>query len=363
VRRLRARWLLRLALGDVGMLGEGDEPGGRLRLAPEERDLAPLLFFRLREEELDPEAVFDEEAVRAEIEALCRSAETEAACAWLAGTLHGAGLSACLTKGAALAWEVYPAPQTRPAADIDLLVRPGEVRAAVDACLAHGAALAEPEYTLSHYLRFGNEVALRLPAPAWPVAEIHWRGGGGGGAPASDPGRFREGAAPGRFGPGLLRMRPEAHFVYIVQHLAKHFPALRLPWAMDLRLLAGRIGDWDAVADWLAAERLELEAAAAIHWLDGLLPGTVPDQVQRRMLDGARRAGGLRRLRLGRSGGAFPRLAAAWAHDDLATRMAHLRHLLLPPRRTLERIFPGRCRSGILLQGLRVARLLRFRRR
>ncbi|MCX7935191.1 MAG: nucleotidyltransferase family protein, partial [Planctomycetota bacterium] len=295
-RLLRERALLRWAVG-----GESaDEEESEMEIAAlapvgSERDLLPLIYHRWCESGGDT-ALLPAAANDAAMEALVWSARAEAALHWLKEVIAAAGEEILLVKGAALAWTVYPAPHCRPAADIDILVKPAQAGAVVETLLRAGAALAEPEYTLSFYLRFKNEVALRLPGAGWPVLEIHWRGG-------SAPWYNRHGTAdlfwektqPSPFGDSLRIMKAEMSFVFGVAHLAKHFPALRLLWAVDLALLARQEPDWQEIVETLCAVGLALPGAVICRWLEDHLPGTVPAEILRFLASAGQRAGWLER--------------------------------------------------------------------
>jgi len=165
-RLLRERALLRwAATGEDD--GEEDAEGisQPLDVVGSERDLLPLICHRWREAGGDA-ALLPAGALEVEMEALVWSARAEAALRWLAQVAAEAGEEILLVKGAALAWAVYPAPHCRPAADLDVLVKLSHRQAVVEHLLRAGAALAEPEYPLSFYFRFKNEVALRLPGAA-----------------------------------------------------------------------------------------------------------------------------------------------------------------------------------------------------
>ncbi len=363
-RLARQRWLLGIALGDEAAaerVEELEDGAGRLQLHPEEMSLLPLLLHSLREAGFASEGLLPLEARDVEHEAIWRSAQTEAALDWLAETLAGAGLELLLCKGASLAWELYPAPYCRPAADIDCLARDGDAERVVAALLAAGAALAEPEYPLSYYFRYKNEVALRLPGENWPVLELHWRGAS---TPwynrCAQPARFFTTSRPGRFGEHLLVMEAEAEFVFGVAHLAKHMPAPSLLSIVDLALLAQKGLNWGEIEDWLETERLTLPGAVAARWLDVLRPGLLPPIFGSRLANRSRRTGRLERFIFYRPQSWRGRLAEAYCQPDWTRGLEFLRTLLWPSRRTLERMFPAARGEALWrLQLLRLQRKLR----
>ncbi len=352
-RLLRERALLRWAV--AGENSDGEEMAADPQVLPvgSERELMPLILYRCRQ---DGAARFPASAAEVEMEALLWSARAEAALRWLAQVAADSGEEILLVKGAALAWTVYPAPHCRPAADIDALVRPARAARVVENLLSAGAALAEPEYPISFYLRFKNEVALRLPETTWPVLEIHWRGGS---APWYNRGGdcFWNGARPSPFGAELRVMRPEMAFVFSVAHLAKHFPALRLLWAVDLALLAQQDPDWEEIAETLCTIGLALPGAVICRWLEDHLPDTVPADVLRCLAKAGQRAGLLERhLFYGCQSTGI--LAEAMAQPDLRTALAFLRHVILLPERNLRRMYGWSEAPAVLLHLRRFFRLL-----
>lgn len=361
-RLLRERDLIQLSLGSPDVIAEIEDAPEPLRLPPHEYDLLPLILYRLREEGIDPEGLLPVEAPSIELDASVRSARMEAALHWIASAMNDADETLLLTKGAALAWEFYPQPHLRPAADIDVLARPGRESAVLEALLAAGAALAEPEYTISYYLRFKNEVALRLPGARWPVLEIHWRGGSSAWYNShGDREYFWRDNRSSRFGDSLRVMPAEAEFVHSVAHLAKHLPHLRLMWAVDMALLANRVEDWDTVVESIFEQNLALPGAVVCRWFEDHVPGVLPEGITARFAEHAlANAGCLERTLLMRGDDMIGRLAEAWCQPDLPSRLGYFRRVLLPERRTLERMFPGaRGRSLVLLHALRLARLAR----
>ncbi len=74
------------------------------------------------------------------------------------------GIDCLPLKGAALAGRLYPDPATRPMSDLDLLVRPAQLRPALAALRSLGYSLENFTY---HAVLWGH-------APAAPPVELHW---------------------------------------------------------------------------------------------------------------------------------------------------------------------------------------------
>jgi Uncharacterised nucleotidyltransferase len=92
--------------------------------------------------------------------------------------LAAAAIPALVTKGPALAHQVYPDPAQRLFADLDLIVTSGQVHAAADVLAeALGAARVQGELRPGFDERFGKETLLRTPAtttaPAGLEIDVH----------------------------------------------------------------------------------------------------------------------------------------------------------------------------------------------
>jgi hypothetical protein len=85
------------------------------------------------------------------------------------GALTAAGCEPIVLKGAALAYQVYPAPAYRSMGDVDLLVAGEQIGQASKALLAAGFGVDPDEYQPTHHLR-----PFRAPGYPLPV-ELHHR--------------------------------------------------------------------------------------------------------------------------------------------------------------------------------------------
>lgn len=212
------------------------------------------------------------------------------AAAAIAG-LRAAGVRAVPLKGVALAERVYRNIALRPFEDVDLLVRRGDLRAAVS--ILAGRGYAAPGYQLpeSWYLINHFHLPLVRERPKRVYLELHW----------DFTDRFllhttdlaEVWAAAGEF------LHPEDELIYLAMHLAKHavfndilagaesgevraavFDPLngnRLMWFVDLRRLidARRADiDWGRVAAKASRWRALGTLDAALRILGALDPGS-----------------------------------------------------------------------------------------
>jgi hypothetical protein len=129
-------------------------------------------------------------------------------------------------KGAALAWTVYPDPALRPMYDLDVLVQPGDLQAALRAAQTVGYRLDK----LTHHavLRGGPNQSISL--------ELHWSLPNGRLLPADLFSELSQNPSPELF---------EAFTtLYCCAHLYRQHPENpRLIWLNDLRLLRQRLSD------------------------------------------------------------------------------------------------------------------------
>lgn len=191
--------------------------------------------------------------------------------------LSGADIPAIWLKGIVLAELVYPAPELRPMADIDVLVPYEQRQAALQVVSGAG-------FRLSHHLLFSGADTLThhyqlLPATAaGPMVELHFRLIGVGQRLLSQEQQawFFDNATqwPGR--PDQSRMlRPEAHLLYLAAHAFLHHgeAELRLLQLYDIHRLLAAFPQWRwditlagaVMLRWTYLLRRALELAA-VYW-------------------------------------------------------------------------------------------------
>lgn len=144
------------------------------------------------------------------------------------------GIEAVPLKGAWLARHIYPEMGLRRMSDLDLLVQPGSLKAALGVLEGLGYRLQKITYH-----------AMLLGGPAGDlVVELHWTLPGGQALP--DWLWHDLIAAPGS------AAEMQAHLLYLCAHLAiSHPDQPRLLWLYDLRLLLDRAGPdltWEALS-------------------------------------------------------------------------------------------------------------------
>jgi hypothetical protein len=231
--------------------------------------------------------------------------------------LNAQGIPVIVLKGAALAPTVYPDPALRPMRDLDLLVRPKDLDAAL-------AALKRLGYRglMRNYFRYhvfmqggtGGETAVELH---WSLIDYAGR------QEAGTVERLWGGAEILRLegGAEALALNPAAHLAYLCDHLWKqHGGGLRLLWCFDIHLLAssGRV-DWEAV---IAAARASCSQTAVRESL-GLAQRYFGTQASQ----GVREALEVMPVEAGRRGNPA---AETWRSLDWHDRLGMLQGLFFP---------------------------------
>ena len=362
-RLLRERDLVQLCLGQEVVLEELEDEDEPLRLSAAEYGLLPLIMHQLRLIGIDWEAHLPAGAGTAELEALSSASRTKQALHWLAGVLEVSELKLLLTRGAAMAWEVYPDPSCRPVSEVHLVSQPEMIEQTLAALLKAGAALANTDQTISQSLAFGDTIRLRPPDPTWPCLALS---GGVGAGPIYDQrltvGRLLAEAEESRFGPSIVVLNREAQLVHSILYIARHLPNLRLLWAVDMALLSlVEEFDWDRITDWLTAERLSLPGAVICRWFEDHVPGILPAGVTTALTEhAASNSSRLERHLLYQNEGSLQALLGMWTGAGPCRSIGNLMRTLFPCRRDLERHFPSsRNASRLSLQGQHLSQWLK----
>jgi len=189
------------------------------------------------------------------------------------GALARGGVPFLVVKGPALVATCYASPDLRSYVDLDLLVRPGDVGAAVRCLESAGCLLLDANWPL---LTGAAVHELRLGTPAGGALDLHWSLGAGPVAGDASPSVVRLMARSVEIDCGGLRVGTLGAQDTLL-HVAVHAAAAgghRLIWLADLRGALARAlegstsGAVLAVADeWQARPALALMLRRAERWL------------------------------------------------------------------------------------------------
>ena len=225
--------------------------------AAREESLSPLLHSILRDRDWVPIGV-GQRLRQAYLQSGARNALLMAELESVIDRLAAVNVAVIVLKGAALAETVYGNVALRPMVDLDLLVRWGDVQAALGVLNQAGYRFAALEAQVGVTLAYENELMLHKSGPLDVLLEMHWhlldspyyqR--------TIDLDWFWQTARPASFGRSqALVLGLEAQLLHLCAHLALHHGGEWLLWRHDVaevvHAFPDRI-DWDLV---LAKARL-----------------------------------------------------------------------------------------------------------
>lgn len=226
--------------------------------------VAPLLFAAT------DHASLRDEAIRAAAVESLRADDVRS----LIDLLREAGVDALITKGGALAYDIYPAPELRPRGDTDLLVAPDATPQLRDTMAAAG--FSESRGSGDDH---GMQQALftrRDRRGFVHVYDVHW--GVSNASPFAAVLRFEDAWARSiplpRLGAHARGLSPEdALLLACIHRVAHHYDSDRLIWLVDIALLRDRMSGeehrrfWRAAADAKVVGVCSRSIALADHWL------------------------------------------------------------------------------------------------
>lgn len=266
----------------------------RLWAEAADHDVGPLVAATLgRRKEIEIPTGWTSRADRHVYATLLRNTALAEDLNEVTSALRGAGVDSLAVKGVVLAETIYGNLALRPAADVDILVRPDDLRAARSVLRSLGFDhRSEPlgdEWTHSHhdepYFRrtARRDVCLELHWALWPADRFR-----------ADPGVW-ERARPVEVGGSTIRtLSREDTLLHLAIHRTRS--PLRLRSLCDVAELLRRDGaelDWEAVSERAAATGARTALYAVLSLSKRLLDAQVPPHVLARV-----RVGPLRRRAL-----------------------------------------------------------------
>lgn len=249
--------------------------------------LAPLVYKIVQGQVLAPPDL-EEELARAYADNALRSTFLFHRVEALLLALHDAGIEALLLKGAALSQVIYSRSAVRPLGDLDVLVRPEQVRTALAALTRIGYSRCDVEPRAGDTLAYENEVLIQKPGLVPADVEIHW---GLLDSPhyqrVLDMAWFWQTALPVRIGEtDTLILGPEAQLLHLCAHLALHHAGEGLLWRHDIaeviHAYADRF-DWDLLLAQAQAFDLVLPVQGLLAEVAEQWRAPIPDAILQRL--------------------------------------------------------------------------------
>lgn len=274
----------------------------------------------------------------------------------LAAELAPEGVQIMALKGIHLALAVYPPSVTREMADIDILVRPGDVDAV--AAAARRLGYRDDPNALAR-------VAHHVPTMRKPgvMLEVHWRLAGEGAPPVAEPADLWARARPLGAGGNTWALPPEDSLVHVCAHAAySHYFEHGIRPLCDIQALAARtILDWEAVVTRAHAWDCARGVAMGLVLARDVLGVQVPAAPLERL--GGEPPPDVVAATLGQVFGqrtAIRKVSAAagqlLTHQTLSSRLAHaLLALRLPPSQVAA-LYPHRRRGSFAAVALATVR-------
>lgn len=270
------------ALPSGSLPAPDDQDGWKqlVALAHAER-VSPLVYLTLKDSDLCPPEALNalRGAYYSTVQANLRLTH---AVEQIAAVFQSRGVGLIVLKGMAVSESLYHNLGLRPVTDIDLLVRPAEVVAAVDALRGLGWEQSMGEAFTDASRDYRHEIQLLHPALKSPL-ELHWG--------LFQPWFYKRVILPADLwgtaralrerGPGALELGPEASLVYAAAHwMLQHSGAGGLLWLYDLALMAQNPAlDWERVLAYTRDWHLVLSVRPAMTAITRLFEAAVPTPV------------------------------------------------------------------------------------
>lgn len=192
--------------------------------------------------------------------------------------LLGAGITPLALKGLDALHRLYERFDERGLDDVDLLLRPDELRPALDLLLSAGWELP-PGDSPTHYIRSSHHLPLRSAGPVHVEFEIHWNLVQEMRFRVDQDGLFRRAVPLEVSGRRILRLADEDLAAHLLLHHFTHYFDSRLKWAVDLQALVNRPGfRWAAVVDRVRDWDAAVACGISLVHLKKLIPDVIPQE-------------------------------------------------------------------------------------
>jgi hypothetical protein len=194
-----------------------------------------------------------------------------------------AGVTPIALKGLDLLHRVYDGFDQRTLTDVDLLIRPGELRPAVAALQSAGwTPPADPERT--NYIRSSHHLPLRSPGPVHVEFELHWNLAQEVRFAVDDAGLQQRSLPLEIEGRRLRRLEDHDIVAHLLLHHFTHYFDRRLKWLVDLQRVTAQHGfSWAQVIQRLRRWRAVAATGAAVRHLSKMCPDLIPARALREL--------------------------------------------------------------------------------
>lgn len=190
--------------------------------------------------------------------------------------LHEAGVVPVALKGLDLLHRVYARIDERTVDDVDLLVAPDQLTAALRALEAAGWQ-PPPEPRRTHYIRSSHHLPLRSPGLPIVEFELHWNLAQEERFSVDVQGLFDRARPLEIGGVPILRLEDHDLVAHLLLHHFTHYFDPRLKWALDLQAMTATPDfSWEVVARRLHAWGAGVASGMAVRHLRSLIPSTIP---------------------------------------------------------------------------------------
>jgi hypothetical protein len=187
-------------------------------------------------------------------------------------TLERAGIAVILLKGTALGDSFYAEPELRPLTDIDLLVQPSQLDAALDALVADG--FRRPPQATEHYWREAYyNLPLDHPEFEGRLLELHWSIAQSQRHAPDLIGMFARRVPAARYDFGY-RLCDQDLLLHQVLHHSYHYFEPKLIWLLDIAKLLLVIDERTLFAT-ARAWQMETVLALSLRQIEKVFPGVV----------------------------------------------------------------------------------------
>jgi hypothetical protein len=196
------------------------------------------------------------------------------------GALSSAGIETMALKGAALLAAGYCDPGARPMGDIDLLVRPRDVRTAVRALEAEGwSAGTAGGKRLPRTLSTFHAMPLRHPGRR--EVDLHWFAIAECRSPGIDDAFWAASQPVTVEGAATRALAPADQLLHVLAHGARWDPVPAVRWASDAMAVLSARGariDWGRFVEEAARRRLTLFTGLCLEYLRSELEAPIPGE-------------------------------------------------------------------------------------